>query len=125
MSIRIEAKGVCHFVGETQTIGSKGFKKKTFVIKEEGLSEYPSYLSFSLKQDKCSLVTEKNKGDILSVVGYVEAREWIDPNTNIPKYFTDITAVKVSVESTPSVEESTSDDVDDVDTSDMIEDCQF
>lgn len=125
MSIRIEAKGVCHFVGETQTIGSKGFKKKTFVIKEEVVGEYPSYLSFSLKQDKCSLVTEKNKGDTLSVVGYVESREWVDPNTNIPKYFTDITAVKVSVVSTPSVDEDTSYGVDGLDTSDMIEDCPF
>ena len=125
MSIRIEAKGVCHFVGETQTIGSKGFKKKTFVLKEEGLNEYPSYIAFSLKQDKCSLVTEKNIGDTLSVVGYVESREWVDPNTNKPKYFTDITAVKVSVESTTTTDEDTSNNVDDVDTSDMIEDCPF
>ena len=96
MSNKIEVGGVCHFVGEVEVVGAKGFKKRTFAIKsqDEG-RQYPTIYAFTLKQDKVDYIKPSDIGAHLVVTAYVESREWQNPKTGKMQFFTDVTAVKI------------------------------
>lgn len=92
----MEITGECIFVGPVEEFGQNKFKKRTFVLseKEDG-AMYPTTVAFTLTKERTSLVTEKMKGDKLTVSGYVESRGWNDPKTGKTRYFTEVNAVSV------------------------------
>jgi hypothetical protein len=97
MKNKIEVEAECCYIGEVETFSS-GFTKRTICLKEQKQdSKYPTYLAFTLKKDNTGLVNETYKGRILKVTGFVESRDWQDPQTGKVKFFTDVVAVKVAL----------------------------
>jgi hypothetical protein len=90
MNNKIEITATCSHVGEIETIGQNGFKKRTFVLKDES-GQYPKLLALTLKKDKVDKIDRRSVGKTVKVVGYVESREWQG------KYFTEVTAIGVDV----------------------------
>lgn len=96
MNNKLTVTAKCCFVGEIETVGKNGFKKRTFTLKEElPGGQYPTYLAFTLKQKRCDLVSHADEGRTLTVTGFAESRDWTDRKTGKVKFFTDITAIKV------------------------------
>lgn len=90
MNNKIEITATCSHVGEVETIGKNGFKKRTFVLKDES-GKYPKIVAFTLKKDKVDKIDGRHVGSTVKVTGYVESREWNG------KYFTEVTAVGVEI----------------------------
>lgn len=90
MNNKIEITATCSHVGEIETIGQNGFKKRTFCLKDES-GQYPKILAFTLKKDKVDKIDSRHVGSTVKATGYVESREWNG------KYFTEVTAVSVEV----------------------------
>jgi hypothetical protein len=90
MNNKIEITATCSHVGEVETIGQNGFKKRTFVLKDES-GQYPKILAFTLKKDKVDKIDRRHVGSTVKAIGYVESREWQG------RYFTEVTAVGVEV----------------------------
>lgn len=110
MNNKIEITATCSHVGEVETIGQNGLKKRTFVLKDES-GQYPKILAFTLKKDKVDKIDRRSVGKTIKAVGYVESREWNG------RYFTEVTAVSVEVvsatKSTPVAAEPPADISDD------------
>ena len=49
----MEIQGKIKLIGETQTVGSNGFRKRELVVTTE--EQYPQHLSVDFVQDKTSL----------------------------------------------------------------------
>lgn len=91
MNNKIEVEAKCLAVGQVQTVGQNGFRKRDVVLVEQGENQrYPTMVAFTLKQDKVDFVSEKDVGKTLKITGYVESREWNG------LYFTEVTAVYVA-----------------------------
>lgn len=71
----MEVTGTFHMKQETQTVSDK-FKKREFVLKTEGSTPYPQFVSFQVTQDKCSLLDSYNEGDEIKVHFNLRGREW-------------------------------------------------
>jgi hypothetical protein len=110
MNNKIEITATCSHVGEVETIGQNGFKKRTFVLKDES-GQYSKIVAFTLKKDKVDKINRRHVGSTVKAVGYVESREWQG------RYFTEVTAVGVEIVSaaktTPVVAEPPADISDD------------
>jgi aspartyl/asparaginyl-tRNA synthetase len=90
MNNKIEITATCSHVGEIESIGQNGFKKRTFVLKDKS-GQYSKILAFTLKKDKVDKIDRRSVGKTVKVVGYVESREWQG------KYYTEVTAIDVEV----------------------------
>jgi hypothetical protein len=90
MNNKIEITATCSHVGDIETVGQNGFKRRTFVLKDES-GKYPKMLAFTLKKDKCDKIDHRSVGKTVKAVGYIESREWNS------KYFTEVTAISVEV----------------------------
>lgn len=73
-------------VGQTQTIGSKGFQKRELVITDNA-KEYPQYRMIEAIQDKCADLDNIVKGDKVKVDFWVSGNKWISPKDGVVKYF--------------------------------------
>lgn len=103
MNTKIEVTGTCAYVGEVQEFAG-GFKKRTFVLREESQGQdgktYTHLLACELKREAVNLVNESCRNQQLTVVGFVESRSWKNPQTGELKFFTEVTARKVSLVAT-------------------------
>ena len=72
-------------VGQTQTIGSKGFQKRELVITDSG-DKYPQYRMIEATQDKCVYMDKIVKGDNVKVDFWAIGRAWTNPE-GVVKYF--------------------------------------
>lgn len=88
MTNKIEVTAKCLAVGQVQTVGQNGFRKRDLVLHDDS-GKYPQLLAFTLKKDNVDRVNSQMVGHTLKVTGYVESREWNG------RYFTEVTAVKV------------------------------
>jgi hypothetical protein len=75
MSIHKET-GTVIFVGQTQTIGSKGFEKRSFVIEEENSKGFTEQMAFEFHGDGCVKLNDIREGDRVEVSFVVKSREW-------------------------------------------------
>ena len=80
-------------IGETKEYGSKGFKKRDFVIITAG--EYPQHVQLEFVQDKCELLDKFNVGQDVSVEFNVRGREWQSPEGDL-KHFVSLDAWKIT-----------------------------
>jgi hypothetical protein len=90
MNNKIEITATCSHVGEVETIGQNGFKKRTFTLKDDS-GQYPKIVALTLKKDKVNLIDRRHVGSTVKAIGYVESREWNG------KFFTEVTAVSVEI----------------------------
>ena len=80
----MEVEGKVQLVGETQTFGSNGFRKRELVITTE--EQYPQHLMIEFVQDKTELLNNFAPGQDVKVSINLRGREWLDPKTNVTRY---------------------------------------
>lgn len=79
MKIQIyEATGKVHKVFPTQTLGEKGFKKRTMLIEPLGqdAEKYKEYIALTVTKDRCAEFDNIAVGEEVKARFYVSSREW-------------------------------------------------
>ncbi len=92
-------------IGETQTFGSNGFRKREVVITTE--EQYPQPIMVEFVQDKCDLLNAYNEGEKVIIDINLRGREWVNPQGET-KYFNSIQGwriVKVGGDDKPATNE--------------------
>lgn len=83
----MEVLGRIKLIGETQTFGSNGFRKREIVITTE--EQYPQHISIEFVQDKTDLLNSYQVGQMVKISINLRGREWINPQGET-KYFNSI-----------------------------------
>ncbi len=83
----MEVSGKIKVLGETQTFGSNGFRKREVVVTTD--EQYPQMIMVEFIQDKCDLLNNFNVGDDVKININLRGREWINPE-GVAKYFNSI-----------------------------------
>jgi len=83
----MEVQGRIKLIGETQTFGSNGFRKRELVVTTE--EQYPQHIMIEFVQDKTDLLNNFQVGQNVKVSINLRGREWVNPQ-NETKYFNSI-----------------------------------
>ncbi len=83
----MEVQGKVKMVGETQTFGSNGFRKREIVVTTE--EQYPQHILVEFIQDKCDLLNSFQVGHDVKISINLRGREWVNPQGET-KYFNSI-----------------------------------
>ena len=83
----MEVIGKVKLMGETQTFGSNGFRKRELVVTTD--EQYPQMIMIEFVQDKCDLLNSFTEGDLVKISINLRGREWINPEGEA-KYFNSI-----------------------------------
>ncbi len=80
----MEVQGKIKMIGETQTFGGNGFRKRELVITTE--EQYPQHILVEFVQDKTDLLNNYQVGQGVKVSINLRGREWVNPQGET-KYF--------------------------------------
>ena len=80
----MEVIGKVKLIGEVQTFGSNGFRKRELVVTTD--EQYPQMIMIEFVQDKCDLLNSYSVGQDVKVSINLRGREWINPQGEA-KYF--------------------------------------
>ena len=80
----MELQGKIKLIGETQSIGSNGFRKRELVLTTE--EQYPQHIMVEFVQDKTDLLNNFQVGQSIKVGINLRGRQWINPQGEA-KYF--------------------------------------
>ena len=95
----MEVQGRIKVIGETQTFGSNGFRKREVVVTTE--EQYPQHLSIEFIQDKTDLLNNYQVGQQVKIGINLRGREWVNPQGET-KYFNSIQGWRIeAVQSEP------------------------
>jgi hypothetical protein len=83
----MEVQGRIKMVGETQTFGSNGFRKREVVVTTE--EQYPQHIMVEFVQDKTDLLNSYTVGQQVKISINLRGREWVNPQGET-KYFNSI-----------------------------------
>ena len=83
----MEVTGKIKLIGETQTFGASGFRKRELVVTTD--EQYPQMLMIEFVQDKTDALNSYSVGDDVKVSINLRGREWINPE-GVAKYFNSI-----------------------------------
>ena len=83
----MEVQGRIKVVGETQTFGSNGFRKREVVVTTE--EQYPQHIMVEFVQDKTDLLNNYQVGQQVKININLRGREWVNPQGET-KYFNSI-----------------------------------
>lgn len=83
----MEVQGKIKVIGETQTFGNNGFRKRELVITTD--EQYPQHLMIEFVQDKTDLLNSYSVGQDVKVSINLRGREWTNPQGEV-KYFNSI-----------------------------------
>lgn len=83
----MEVQGNIKMIGETQTFGSNGFRKREIVITTE--EQYPQHIMVEFVQDKTDLLNNHSVGQAVKISINLRGREWTNPQGEV-KYFNSI-----------------------------------
>ncbi|WP_298900731.1 DUF3127 domain-containing protein [uncultured Psychroserpens sp.] len=83
----MEVQGKIKMIGETQTFGSNGFRKRELVVTTE--EQYPQHILVEFVQDKTDLLNTYQVGQSVKVNINLRGREWVNPQGET-KYFNSI-----------------------------------
>ena len=83
----MEVQGRIKLIGETQTYGNNGFRKREVVITTE--EQYPQHLMIEFIQDKTDLLNSFQVGQQVKININLRGREWTNPQGET-KYFNSI-----------------------------------
>ena len=104
---KVKIEGTVHAVGDTQSFGAKGFRKREVGV-EVNAGKFPDYVPIEFSNDLADSSASIQTDAHIVVEGYVTGRKWQrDPSSEV-KYFCGIKAVSFSVNGTSSVEEPAS-----------------
>ena len=74
-------------IGETQTFGAKGFRKRELVVTTN--EQYPQTLMVEFIQDNCDLLNNFQIGKNVEIAINLKGRLWTNPE-GVDKYFNSI-----------------------------------
>lgn len=94
-SPKITFTGSITVLGNTETVGAKGFKKRELVVVDDPNADYPNELKFEAQGERCSLLDDLKKGETVTVTAYINGRKWHNPKTDKDVYFTTLSVNKV------------------------------
>ena len=83
----MEVQGKIKMIGETQTFGGNGFRKREVVLTTE--EQYPQHIMVEFVQDKTDLLNTYQVGQNVKVSINLRGREWVNPQGET-KYFNSI-----------------------------------
>jgi hypothetical protein len=83
----MEVQGTIKLIGETETFGTNGFRKREIVITTE--EQYPQHILVEFVQDKCDLLNAYKVGETVKININLRGREWVNPQGET-KYFNSI-----------------------------------
>jgi len=83
----MEIQGKIKQLGETQTFGANGFRKREIVITTE--EQYPQHIMVEFVQDKTDLLNSYQVGQPVKISINLRGREWVNPQGET-KYFNSI-----------------------------------
>jgi len=83
----MEVQGKIKMIGETQTFGSNGFRKREIVVTTD--EQYPQHIMVEFVQDKTDLLNNYSVGQNVKISINLKGREWENPQGEI-KYFNSI-----------------------------------
>lgn len=83
----MEVQGKIKMIGETQTFGGNGFRKREVVLTTE--EQYPQHIMVEFVQDKSDLLNNYQVGQNVKVSINLRGREWVNPQGET-KYFNSI-----------------------------------
>lgn len=83
----MEVIGKIKLIGETQTFGSNGFRKREVVVTTD--EQYPQMIMIEFVQDKTDLLNSYKVGQDVKVSINLRGREWINPE-GVAKYFNSV-----------------------------------
>jgi hypothetical protein len=83
----MEVQGRIKVIGETQTFGNNGFRKRELVVTTE--EQYPQHIMIEFVQDKTDLLNNYQVGQQVKVNINLRGREWVNPQGET-KYFNSI-----------------------------------
>ncbi|GGG39145.1 DUF3127 domain-containing protein [Bizionia arctica] len=90
----MEVQGKIKFIGETQTFGNNGFRKREVVVTTE--EQYPQHIMVEFVQDKTDLLNSFQAGQNVKISINLRGREWANPQGEI-KYFNTIQGWRIEV----------------------------
>ncbi len=80
----MEVQGKVKMIGETQTFGNNGFRKREIVVTTE--EQYPQHILIEFIQDKTDLLNNYKVGQSVKISINLRGREWVNPQGET-KYF--------------------------------------
>ncbi|MCF7559848.1 DUF3127 domain-containing protein [Sabulilitoribacter multivorans] len=83
----MEVQGRIKMLGETQTFGNNGFRKREIVVTTE--EQYPQHIMVEFVQDKTDLLNNYQVGQQVKININLRGREWVNPQGET-KYFNSI-----------------------------------
>ncbi|WP_242131252.1 DUF3127 domain-containing protein [Aestuariivivens marinum] len=83
----MEVQGRIKMIGETQTFGANGFRKREIVVTTE--EQYPQHILVEFVQDKTDLLSNYQVGQQVRININLRGREWVNPQGET-KYFNSI-----------------------------------
>ena len=83
----MEVQGKIKVIGETQTFGSNGFRKREVVVTTE--EQYPQSIMVEFVQDKTDLLNNFAVGQNVKISINLRGREWTNPQGEVT-YFNSI-----------------------------------
>ncbi|KGL62743.1 DUF3127 domain-containing protein [Polaribacter sp. Hel1_85] len=83
----MEVIGKVKLIGDVQTFGANGFRKRELVVTTD--DQYPQMIMIEFVQDKCDLLNNYSVGQDVKVAINLRGREWINPQGEA-KYFNSI-----------------------------------
>jgi hypothetical protein len=83
----MEVQGKIKLIGETQTFGANGFRKRELVVTTE--EQYPQSIMVEFVQDKADLLDNFKVGQPVKIGVNIKGREWVSPQGDT-KYFNSI-----------------------------------
>lgn len=83
----MEVQGKIKMIGQTQTFGSNGFRKREVVVTTE--EQYPQHIMVEFVQDKTDLLNNFQVGQPVKIGVNLRGREWVNPQGET-KYFNSI-----------------------------------
>ena len=83
----MEIQGKIKLIGETQSFGSNGFRKREVVVTTE--EQYPQHIMIEFVQDKTELLNSCQVGQQVKIGINLRGREWVNPQVQT-KYFNSI-----------------------------------
>lgn len=97
MSNKYEFEGTVTEIFPTQTVGSKGFQKREFRVKEKSDSQWPNFVPFILTKDKCALADSLSEGAEVKVHFNLSGRIWDKGDGSPTRCFCENQAWKIDI----------------------------
>lgn len=93
MEAKTIVTGTIVMIGETETVGSKGFKKRPFVVDTGG--DWPQELEIEMINDGCEKLSRFSEGQGVSVHVNLKGRRW--EKDGITKFFNSLQGWKIEI----------------------------